>query len=155
MVNYEIFCDMDGVIVDFENGYKKLTGRDLNGQFFNDSEFWDPINNAGKSFWVNLEWSSDGQYLWDFIKGYEPKLLSAPSRDPDSVVGKHEWVEKELPGVPLLLRYAKYKKDFAGPHNILIDDRLDNIQGWIGSGGIGIHHVNSKDTIDQLKSLGL
>jgi hypothetical protein len=53
------------------------------------------------------------------------------------------------------LRSAKHKKDFAGPKNILIDDRLDNIQGWRDAGGIGIHHVNAKHTIDQLKVLGL
>jgi hypothetical protein len=37
----------------------------------------------------------------------------------------------------------------------LIDDRLDNIQGWRDNGGIGIHHVSAKHTIDQLKVLDL
>jgi 5'(3')-deoxyribonucleotidase len=152
---YKIYCDMDGVLVDFDKGYNILTGRDISGQFHTDTHFWDPINKAGKKFWVELEWQSDGKELWEYIKEYKPKLLSAPSRQDDSRVGKHEWVERELPGVPLLLRSAKHKKDFADSNSILIDDRIDNIEGWIGAGGIGIHHVNTQETIDQLKILGL
>jgi hypothetical protein len=55
----------------------------------------------------------------------------------------------------LILRSAKHKKDFAGPNNILIDDRVDNINGWIEAGGIGILHTSAEDTIKQLNKLGL
>ena len=150
-----IFCDMDGVLVDFDKGYKKLTGKSIKGEFYNDAHFWDPINKAGKKFWVDLEWESDGHQLWDYIKKYKPKLLSAPSRQNDSRVGKHEWVERELPGVPLILRTAKHKKDLATPDSVLIDDRLDNIEGWKEAGGIGIHHTSTEKTIEELKKLGL
>jgi FMN phosphatase YigB (HAD superfamily) len=152
---FKIFCDMDGVLVDFDKGYFDLTGIDITGQHLNDENFWDPINKAGYNFWVNLEWKNDGKRLWDYIKKYNPELLSAPSRQNDSRVGKHDWVDKELPGVHLILRSAKHKKEFAAQNHILIDDRIDNIQGWRDSGGIGIHHINAKHTIDQLKSLGL
>ena len=152
---YKIYCDLDGVLVNFDKGYYNLTGKDIKGEFFTDRHFWDPINKEGKKFWVDLEWQPDGKQLWNYIKQYKPKLLSAPSRLDDSRVGKHEWVERELPGVPLLLRSAKYKKDFASHNSILIDDRLDNIQGWTDAGGIGIHHINTKHTIDQLKGLNL
>jgi hypothetical protein len=97
----------------------------------------------------------DGKRLWSYIEKYKPKLLSAPSREEVSRVAKHDWVHKELPDTHLILRSAKHKKDFATPTSILIDDRLDNIQGWRDAGGIGIHHVSTKHTIDQLKVLGL
>lgn len=155
MSKYKIYCDMDGVLVDFDKGYLELTGKKLDGEHRSDVEFWNPINTAGKSFWVNLEWTSDGKRLWDYIKKHKPKLLSAPSRQQDSIIGKHEWVERELFGVPLLLRSASHKKDFATQFSILIDDRLDNVQGWRDKGGIGIHHLNTKHTIDQLKVLDL
>ncbi len=155
MNEYKIYCDMDGVLVDFDKGYKKLTGVDLDGEHRNDEHFWDPINAAGYDFWINLEWMGDGKQLWNYISKYSPELLSAPSRQPESRVAKHDWVNKELPGVHLILRSAKHKKDFAAPNSILIDDRIDNIQGWRDAGGIGIHHINTKHTIDQLKSLGL
>ena len=146
---------MDGVLVDFNKGYKELTGEDLTGEHRNDTDFWDPITKAGYDFWFNLEWMSDGKRLWKYIEKHNPKLLSAPSRQEDSRVAKLDWVYKELPGVHLILRSAKHKKDFATPTSILIDDRLDNIQGWRDAGGIGIHHINTKHTIDQLKVLDL
>jgi hypothetical protein len=37
----------------------------------------------------------------------------------------------------------------------LIDDRKDNIQQWIDSGGIGILHTSTASTIKQLEKLGL
>lgn len=155
MSKYKIYCDMDGVLVDFDKGYFKLTGQKLDGEHRSDDHFWDPINDAGYDFWINLEWSNDGKRLWKYIEKYSPELLSAPSRQNDSRVAKHDWVKKELPGVHLILRSAKHKKDFAGPNCILIDDRIDNIQGWRDAGGIGIHHVSTKHTIDQLKVLDL
>ena len=155
MEKFRIYCDMDGVLVDFNKGYKELTGVDLGTEHRNDTHFWDPINDAGYDFWINLEWMSDGKRLWKYIEKYKPELLSAPSRQEDSRVAKFDWVYKELPSTKLILRSAKHKKDFAGPKNILIDDRIDNIQGWREAGGIGIHHVGAKHTIDQLKVLGL
>jgi len=155
MSEFKLYCDMDGVLVDFDKGYKKLTGNDLNGEHRTDTDFWDPINKAGYDFWINLEWLGDGKRLWKYIEKHNPKLLSAPSRQEDSRVAKLDWVYKELPGVDLILRSAKNKKEFAAPKSILIDDRIANINDWREAGGIAIHHVNTKHTIDQLKSLGL
>lgn len=146
---------MDGVLVDFDKGYEKLTGRDIRGQHLTDKSFWDPINRAGYDFWFNLEWMSDGKKLWGYIEKYGPELLSAPSRQPDSRVAKHDWVKKHLPGITLNLRSAKHKKDFAAPSHILIDDRVDNINSWIDAGGIGILHTSTEKTIKDLKKLGL
>lgn len=155
MSEYKIYCDMDGVLIDFDKGYLELTGHKLDGEHRTDTNFWDPINAAGYDFWINLEWMGDGKELWDYIKKYQPKILSAPSREEVSRVAKHDWVHKELPDTQLLLRNAKHKKDFATPDSILIDDRIDNINGWIEAGGVGIHHINTVDTIEQLKNLGL
>ena len=93
--------------------------------------------------------------LWNYILPYEPKILSAPSRQIDSRIAKHDWVQRELSNTELLLRSAKHKRDFADTNHILIDDRIDNIEGWVGAGGIGIHHKSAKETIKKLKKLGL
>lgn len=153
--NYTIYCDMDGVLTDFDKAYLELTNIDITNKFYDGPDFWDPINKAGVEFWSDMEWKEDGKELWDYIVKYNPKLLSAPSRQVESRIGKIRWVERELPGVELILKYAKNKKDLSNPESILIDDRLDNILGWREMGGIGIHHSNAKDTIDRLKSLGL
>ncbi len=154
-VNYKIYSDMDGVLADFENGYKKLTGVDLKGEFVKGDDFWDPIKVAGVGFWAGLKWMSDGQKLWNYIKPYKPDLLSAPSREDSSRIGKHVWVKQKLPGTKLILRYAKQKQELATPESILIDDRQINIDQWEAAGGIGILHTSADDTISQLKKLGL
>ena len=154
-VNYKIYCDMDGVLVDFEGGYEKLTGIDLKGEFKKGDDFWDPIKVAGVGFWAGLKWMPDGQKLWDYIKPLKPEILSAPSREESSRIGKAVWVKYKLPGTKLILRYAKQKQQLATPESILIDDRQINIDQWEAAGGIGILHTSTDNTISQLKKLGL
>jgi hypothetical protein len=154
--SHKIYCDMDGVLVDFEKGYEELTGRNIKGQHVSGGpDFWDPITKAGASFWVKLQWMPDGKQLWEYIKQYTPVLLSAPSREESSKIGKYVWVKREMPGTKLILRSAERKQEFATPQSILIDDRKDNIDRWKEAGGIGIYHTSAADTIQQLKKLGL
>jgi len=154
-VDYKIYCDMDGVLADFESGYEKLTGVDLKGEFQKGEDFWEPISKAGVGFWAGLKWMPDGQKLWNYIKPYNPDLLSAPSREESSRIGKAVWVKYKLPGTKLILRYAKQKQELANPESILIDDRQVNIDQWEAAGGIGILHTSADNTIKQLKQLGL
>ena len=154
---YKLYCDMDGVLVDFERGYNDLTGKQTPGvdSTYDKNDFWSSITKAGAKFWAELNWMSDGQQLWDYIKQYNPKLLTAPSREQSSEIGKQEWVNNNIPGTPVVFKQAKDKKDLAEPNAILIDDRKDNIQQWIDAGGIGIRHTSTESTIKQLQKLGL
>jgi hypothetical protein len=149
-----IYCDMDGVLVDFEKGYKDLTTEDASYKT-DPNKFWAPITKAGASFWIKLEWMPDGHELWDYIEKYNPTLLSAPSREESSRIGKRIWVKRNLPGTKLLLKSAERKQEYATPNAILIDDRKDNIDRWNAAGGIGIHHTSAAKTIEALEKLGL
>lgn len=151
---YKIYCDMDGVLVDFDKAYFDLTGE--KASFNTDpKKFWEPINKAGASFWIKMKWMPDGKQLWNYIKPYNPELLSAPSYQESSKIGKRVWVKRNTPGTKLILRQAERKQEFATPNAILIDDRADNIQRWNNAGGIGIHHTSAESTIKQLQELGL
>ena len=152
---YKIYCDMDGVLVDFIRGYYELTGIDITGTFHDSIEFWEPINNAGYDFWINLKWMPDGKQMWNYIKKYNPDILSAPSKQDESRVAKNDWIKREIPGGHLILRTMKNKKEFACPTCILIDDLQPNIDSWVGAGGIGILHTSVNETIKQLQKLKL
>jgi hypothetical protein len=153
---YTIYCDMDSVLVDFDLGYQELTGMTTQQADANGVEaFWEPLTKAGAKFWITLQWMPDGKQLWDYIKKYNPILLSAPSREESSKLGKRVWVKRELPGVKLILKYASQKQEYASPTSILIDDRQKNIDQWEAAGGIGILHTNTANTIKQLQQLGL
>ena len=171
-----IFCDMDGVLVDFDEGYKQLTGvttqhADSQGK----NEFWSLFRDSLKekdiperSYWANLDWMPDGKQLWDYIKDYNPYVLTAPSvnfdipfeerykmENNESMPGNTEWVQR-LPNMrKIYFRSAGRKADFAGPGKILIDDRKDTIDSWNANGGIGILHTSAANTIKQLQELGL
>ena len=155
VMDYKIYCDMDGVLADFERGYEELTGIDLRGEFQKGEDFWDPISKAGVGFWAGLKWMPGGQRLWDYLKPFNPVLLSAPSREQSSRIGKHVWVKHKIPGTKLILRYASQKQELATPESILIDDRQVNIDQWEAAGGIGILHTSTANTIQQLQKLGL
>jgi dephospho-CoA kinase len=154
---YKVYCDMDGVIVDFEHGYDRLTGRKAPGfsSPYDKTDFWAAITKAGAEFWADLEWMEDGQQLWNYIKQYNPTLLTAPSREKSSEIGKQEWIDKNIPSTPVEFRQAHKKQELSSPNAILIDDREDNIERWIEAGGIGIRHTSAASTIKKLNQLGL
>jgi hypothetical protein len=156
--NYIIYCDMDGVLTDFVSRFEYFSGMspdEYNTQY-GDVKFWNLIDKKiGEGFWSGMEWMVDGKQLWTYIKKYNPTLLSAPSNDSTSRLGKKQWVQKHLPKSKLILSKASEKKNYSGKSHILIDDRMDNIQDWRNEGGIGILHTSTTDTIQQLKKLGL
>ena len=155
---YTIYSDMDGVLVDFNERFKRFS----NGvppteyeQKFGKDKFWELVDGIGVRFWVGMDWMSDGKQLWDYIKKYNPTLLSSPSRADHSKMGKRIWRQRNLPTTKLVLAQARNKQNYADPDSILIDDRASNIDQWIKAGGIGILHTDTTSTINKLKELGL
>jgi nicotinic acid mononucleotide adenylyltransferase len=156
--NYVIYCDMDGVIADFDKRFRELAkmSPDQYEQKYGIEQFWNFIDNKiGVRFWVGIPWMQDGKQLWEHIKKYKPTLLSAPSRNNESRLGKRLWVKKHIPGAKLILASRANKQDYSKPNAILIDDRPDTIIEWENKGGIGILHKSAEETIQKLKSLGL
>jgi hypothetical protein len=158
VMNYEIYSDMDGVLTDFDASFMKASDGILPSEYeknFGKDGFWELIDGKGVGFWVGMPWMSDGKTYWDYIKGYNPILLSSPSRSNTSRLGKRLWVKNNIPGTKLILAQAKDKQNYAQSDRILIDDRPSNIDQWRASGGIGILHTSASDTIRQLKDLGI
>ena len=93
--------------------------------------------------------------LFSYIKPFNPIILSAPSQEESSRIGKRVWKKNNLPDAKMILTPAKFKQKYAGENKILIDDMERNIQQWRDKGGIGILHTSAVDTIKQLKELGL
>ena len=158
VAQYKIFCDMDGVLTDFDKRFEYFGGMvpDEYLAKFSKSQFWKLIDDkVGFEFWAKMPWMPDGKQLWSYIEKYKPMLLSAPSQKPSSRYGKRVWVNDNLPGVKLILAKRENKQDYSKPNRILIDDRADNIEEWKSKGGIGILHTSAADTIEKLKQIGL
>lgn len=157
VIKYKIYCDLDSVLANFDQGFHKLTHKYplQYEQEYGKDQFWSVITEAGAGFWKELRWMPGGRSLWKYIDKYNPIILSAPSRHDSSREGKQQWVTKYLPGTELVLEYAQDKKKHASPNSILIDDREENISQWREAGGVGIQYLSTDDTINQLKQLGL
>ena len=157
-MEYEIYSDMDGVITDFDAQFMKASDGIRPSEYernMGKDGFWELVDGKGVGFWVGMPWMPDGKQYWDYIKEYNPILLSSPSRSNTSRLGKRLWVRNQLPGTKLILAQAKDKQNYARKNRILIDDRPSNIDEWRSQGGIGILHTSASNTIRQLKELGL
>jgi hypothetical protein len=158
---YKIFCDLDGVLVDFQGGVKKLTGGlDFNvyAELHGKTKMWSLITQQGSIWWVNLPWKSDGKILGKFIKDFDVAILSAGNKNytGDMVsIGKRQWCIDNL-GTRISVIIAdnsKEKQYHSQPNYILIDDLESNIQEWKIRGGIGILYKNSNQTIKDLNNI--
>lgn len=123
------------------------------------SQFWQKVGamaKRGEPFWGNMDPTVDAFQLWNYIKKYNPEILSATGHVGNAVEEKNEWCRQHLGNAPVhLVRKSEDKAQFAGPNHILIDDREKSIRPFVDAGGIGILHISAADTIAKLKELRL
>lgn len=155
---FKIYVDMDGVLTDFDEQFLRMfkkTSTQVHKEG-GDAHFWSVVEKGGLKFWSEMPWMRGSRKFWSYVKQFNPTILSAPARSlPDSPKGKKIWVKRELGGVPLILKRARNKKDYADENSILIDDNMDNISGWKGAGGIGILFKSPEQAIKELRGLGV
>ena len=157
---YKLYCDMDGVLTNFEARFEHYSG--MHPQEYEKKyglpAFWELIDiKIGVKFWIGMDFMPQGKELWDFIKPYQPDLLTSPSRDNNSRLGKNLWVKNNLSPKPKeIFSYSKDKQRFANENSILIDDKKSNINEWTSRGGIAIRCKNGdvNHVIEKLKELG-
>ena len=163
----QIYCDMDGVLVDLIKGATKILGYDFSkryGYVKGSHELWDKLA-EDKMFWAELPPMPDMKQLWGFISTFQPNILTAVPAvrlvwDPPAGIQKAMWCEKNL-GISKDRVYAVQRRDkklFAkssdGRPNVLIDDHQNNIQEFKSAGGIAIHHTSASNSIAELEKIG-
>jgi hypothetical protein len=160
-MEYKIYCDMDGVLTNFEERFEHFSGTSPKHyeERFGQAGFWNLIDEeVGIKYWVGMKWMETGEELWKYIEPHNPTILTSPSRHNNSRLGKRLWVRNHIVPLPkIIFAFSKNKRQYAGENHILIDDREDNIEGFIKDGGIGIHckDNNIEEVINQLQELGL
>lgn len=156
-----IFLDMDGVLSDFEKAIIELHGP--NYKDLHPVTFWKPITKQIDNFFFTLDPKHDALELVEYVKeidGYDIKVLTALPRPTDKAVtagqDKTKWIHKHIDSTLEVITViggknkAKYCKS---SEDILIDDLPRNIDAWKETGGIGVLHTSTLDTIQQLEKI--
>ena len=164
---YNIFVDMDGVLTNFEGRFEQFAGVTPDEYISQKSiqvgkdkayqQFWDLVDEqVGVRFWAGMPWMPEGEELYKYIKKYKPTILTSPSRNEASKIGKGVWIKRNMSGTPYKFGFkASGKAKHAGPNKILIDDRTENINAWKAAGGIGILFKSTEQVKNELSKLGL
>ncbi|MFC1454137.1 hypothetical protein ACFLQL_03055 [Verrucomicrobiota bacterium] len=151
-----LFIDMDGVITDFDiqfEKFSKINAREYEAKYGEDA-FWDKVNSHGIKFWSTMPWTSGGKRLLNFVRKYDPFILSAiPKKKHSRIVtkGKLLWLANNLTGrLKIIICKRKEKMQYCQDNAILVDDYHKTISEWQKIGGIAILHINTSRTIREL-----
>ena len=175
----QVFVDLDGVLVDFDQGVQSLTGQSPSA--LSSGRLWSAIAKA-EHFYRDLPWTRDGEQLWESLRVLRPSILTGvpPAHAEQIARDKHIWCQRELCVETVHWSKAGPKKSHAaiskqdkrnganiwckvitcwsrnkhfesGPGRVLIDDRLDLRDNWEARGGSFIHHVNTEQTLRLLR----
>lgn len=154
---YKVFVDLDGVLVDFDAGVEALFGRKPDD--LPPPVLWSRLAKT-PGFYDTLEWMADGRTLWDFVKQFEPTILTGLPRGAWAEPQKRAWCARELgEAVPVITCLSKEKADKAkasvaeGIVPILIDDRESLRESFEAAGGIFVFHTRAEESIAALRKL--
>lgn len=151
------FVDMDEVVADWFALARTYMPEIIN----NASNFqWPDLYALAPNLYRDLPPTKDMHELWDYVKKYNPVMLTAIPRRwswPKVTQHKREWMAEHI-GAHVEVRFGPHAEDkqfhCKKPNDVLIDDNHKNITQWISRGGIGILHTSAADTIAQLKTYG-
>ncbi|KAL7562861.1 hypothetical protein ACA910_002476 [Epithemia clementina (nom. ined.)] len=105
--NFRIYCDLDGVLTDFDAGVQNLTGKRVDQ--LSSAQLWSSIARC-PNFYENLPWMPDGEELWEAIRPCRPSILTGCSAGAQVPFAKFEWCRRELCVEVNHLNFAAPKK---------------------------------------------
>jgi len=147
----KVFCDLDGVLADFDAGIVALFGRKPDE--VSPRSLWARVAST-PNFFSSLPWTDDGRVLWDAIKTFNPTILTGVPNGSEALRQKREWCARELGiEVDVITCLSKDKHIYcekAG--DILIDDREKFRDQWEQAGGLFLHHRSAEETVRRLNS---
>ena len=158
MINskYKIYVDMDGVLTDWENQFKRYSGGipvETYEAEHGPVKRYEFVKKNSPDFYSTMDWMGDGKLLYSFLKDLPIEILSHAT-DQGAVDGKLTWLKNNnITAKPNLVPRREDKAKYAKSDTILIDDKPNTIGEFNKAGGIGILHTDAVSTINKLKEI--
>lgn len=173
---YKIYFDMDGVLADFLGGIEGTkdvaAAQERVDALFGDRDIEiDSFRKALKML-SDAKWKASmrpgffsglgvlpGAYEMleaaHVVTGNLPHILTAPPHMNRGrvVKEKRKWMRQHFDGMYDRFIGDREKWKYADDRSILIDDKIENINGWIENGGIGILYGDPRDWMGTVKKL--
>lgn len=168
-----VYCDMDGVLVDFYGGLMKeypqlKTPQDIEF-FLNRPTAWAEVGKDHPHLFRDLPKLEGADALMEVLlalhqrKKIKLNILSAIPGEhvmPFAREDKKAWIQQYYPQIPqknVFVVKRSQKQNFARvmepePPAVLIDDFKKNITEWHSAGGLGIQHRDTPSTLRKLKT---
>lgn len=164
--DYEIYCDMDGVLCDFDSQFDHYFGESVKDYIEEKGikSFENAVNKAGEEFWTTMPFLAGGKELWQRIGKQGVTILSSPGEFEGAKSGKIKWIKENLRPAPKKIIFKQTgqkhteiagKGEEAIKKSVLIDDYSKNLKPWESTGAIGIKHSANtlQNTLDSLDDL--
>ena len=163
----KIYFDMDGVLADFERGFRELCGFEPIKQGARDPKkedlMWESARLVGHFYDKLMPMSGALDMFQKIYEKYGDKCeiltgIPKPRRGittagEDKISWVHRYLSKDI---VVHIVFREEKKNYAkGKGFILIDDYEKNIREWTEYGSTGILHISAEATIDELKKMGI
>ena len=152
---------MDGVVADFDEYAARTLGVPPSSGIY-PSEVWYKLASNARLY-RDLKKTDYADQLVDeckdlaLTKGYDLYFLTAVPKGNDvpwAFYDKVQWAQLHFPDIAVMFGpFSKDKHVHCRHGDILIDDRVSNIEEWRAAGGIAMHHTNIDATLYELSKL--
>lgn len=150
-----IYCDLDGVLADFEKKAEEVLGHRVSNLNLGGQQ-WQKILSYHK-FFRSLDWMSGAEQLWKKITEYLPRkqisiLTGIPkSSKKDCSKDKKAWCNEKLgKDIQVITCFTSQKYQHSQRGAVLIDDNYKTKKQWEMYGGKFVFHFTIPRTLYEL-----
>lgn len=149
-----IYLDCDGVLADFDMGFKQEFEIDpsVYETAHGSAAFWKNIRNCN-GFFEHLPLMPDAKELFHAVEHLRPIILTGCPFGGWAENQKMRWRDKHFPGVPMVTCMSKNKYQYCKTGDVLIDDMEKARAAWNAAGGHFILHTSASNSIGQFEEI--
>ena len=151
----QLFLDLDGVLVDFDRHYIEKFGPLPDRNDPNRDVDWSALANT--DFFATAPPMRDVYELYSYVSHYDPVVLTGvPSMGTEKAAAdKRAWVERYFPNTHVITCRSKDKCLHMQPGDVIVDDWHKYRPLWEQKGGVWVLHTSARNSIAELKAIGL